>query len=116
MNDHVGIRGPGSGTRRKSRLSAETGYLWRPANTGISRHLVLGDLCRRRDALDLQLELVDVRRPAQCLVDGDEPLLIQAEDRLIECLHAVLRRARGDRTVNLRRAVLVDDAIANERG
>ena len=33
-------------------------------------------------------------RPAQRLLERDEPLLIQAEDRLVEGLHPVLRRAR----------------------
>ncbi len=68
----------------------------------------------RRDALDLQLELVDVGRPAQRFLVRDEPLLEQAEDRLIEGLHAVLRRARGDRAVDQVRLVLVDDAVADE--
>ena len=42
---------------------------------------------------DLQLELVDVRRPAQRFLERDEALLEEAEDRLVERLHAVLRRA-----------------------
>ena len=63
----------------------------------------------------LQLELVDVGRPAQRLVVGDQPLLEQAEDRLVEGLHAVLRRAGGDRAVDQVRLFLVDDAVADER-
>ena len=79
-------------------------------------HLVAAHLGGRRDALHLQLELVDVARPAQRLFVGDETLLEQAEDRLIERLHAVLRRARGDRAVDQVRLFLVDDAVADEGG
>ena len=56
-----------------------------------------------------------LRRPAQRFFVGDEPLLEQAEDRLIERLHAVLRRAGGDRAVDQVRLLLVDDAVADER-
>ena len=69
-----------------------------------------------RDALDLQLELVDVGRPAQRFLVADEPLLEQAEDRLVERLHPVLRRACGDRAGNQVRLLLVDDAVADEGG
>ena len=51
--------------------------------------------------------------PAQRLFVGDEPLLEQAEDRLVERLHPVLRRALGDRAVNQVRLLLVDDAVAD---
>ena len=56
-----------------------------------------------------------LRRPAQRLLVRDEALLEQAEDRLVERLHPVLRRARGDRAVNQVRLFLVDDAVADER-
>src|SRR5438876_10732432 len=79
-------------------------------------HLIAAEIGRRRDALNLQLELVRVGRPAQRLVVGDDPLPEQTENRLIERLHAVLRRAGGDRAVNEMPFVLVDDAIADEGG
>ena len=44
----------------------------------------------------------------------DEPLLVEAEDRLVERLHAVLRRALGDGAVNQVRLLLVDDTVADE--
>src|SRR5262245_49285198 len=63
-------------------------------------HLISGHVSGRRDALDFELELVDVARPAQRFLERDESLLIEAEDRLIERLHAVLRGAGGDRAVD----------------
>ena len=57
-----------------------------------------------------------LRRPAQRLLVRDQALLEQAEDRLVERLHAVLRRARGDRAVDQVGLLLVDDAVADEGG
>src|SRR5689334_8910128 len=73
-------------------LSAEPRYLRCAATTNpsIPRHLFFRHVGGRRDALDFELELVNVRRPAQRLVNGDEPLLIEVEDGLIEGLHPVL--------------------------
>ena len=55
-----------------------------------------------------------LRRPAQRFFVRDQPLLEEAEDRLVERLHAVLRRARGDRAVDQVGLFLVDDAVADE--
>src|SRR6059058_1688594 len=80
------------------------------------RHLVAADVGGRRDALHLQLEFVDVARPAQRLLVRDQALREETEDRLIEGLHAVLRRAGGNGARNQVRFLLVDDAVADERG
>ena len=40
----------------------------------------------------------------------------RAEDRLVERLHPVLRRALGDGAMNQVRLFLVDDAVADEGG
>src|SRR5688572_21776347 len=79
-----------------------------------ARHLLAGHVGGGRDALDLQLELVHVRRPAQGLLVGHEALLVETEDRLVERLHAVLRRPLGDGAVNEVRLLLVHDAVADE--
>src|SRR6476646_2603832 len=79
-------------------------------------HLVSCELGGGTDSLDLQLELVDIRRPTQGLLERDQALLIQAEDRLLEALHPVLESAGRDRSVDLTGPIFVDDAVANERG
>src|SRR3954452_6729011 len=80
----------------------------------VSQHLIAREVGRGRDPLDLELELIDVGCPSQRFFDGHEYLLIEIEDRLIEGLDAVLRGARRDRSMDLRGAILVDDAVANE--
>ena len=82
------------------------------ATPGASRR---GPFGGGRDALDLELELVLVGRVAQRVLVADDALLVVAEDRLVERLHAVLRRAGGDRPEDRVRLVLVDDAVADER-
>src|SRR5688572_2387971 len=72
-------------------------------------HLVARYVGGGRNALHLELELVHVRGPAQRFVVADQPLLEQAEDGLVERLHAVLRRALGNRAGDQMRLVLVDD-------
>src|SRR5438105_325900 len=79
-------------------------------------HLVAGHVRGRRNALHLELELVDIRRPAQRFFVRNQLLLEQIEDRLIERLHPVLRRALRDGAVNQVRLLLVHDAVADERG
>src|SRR5437762_8475525 len=63
-------------------------------------HFVARRVGCRRDALHLELELVHVARPPQRFFVGNEALLEEAEDGLVEGLHPVLRRARGDRALN----------------
>src|SRR5262245_59826714 len=62
--------------------AAEAGD-FRRAEDG-ARHFLAAHLRGGRDALDLELEFVDVARPAHRFVVGDDVLLKQAEDRLIE--------------------------------
>ena len=71
-------------------LAAKSGDFGRAALGRDSAHLV-----GRRDALDPQLEFVDVGRPSQRLFVRHERLLVEPEDRLIEGLHPVLRGAGG---------------------
>src|SRR5882672_8247545 len=78
-------------------------------------HLVAGRVGCGGDALYLELELVHVARPPQRFFVGNEALLEQPEDGLVEGLHPVLRRARGDSALNQVRLFLVDDAVADER-
>src|SRR5262249_41241119 len=78
------------------------------------RHLVAAQIGGRRNALDPELELVDVRCPPQCLFVRDQLLLEETEDRLIERLHPVLRGAGGNRGVGEVCLRLVDDAVADE--
>src|SRR5262245_59327482 len=107
------VRDPGCA--RSSRLSPESRDFRRAAaaDAGVLGHLVTRKIGRRRDALDLELELVDVRSPTQRFLDGHKSLLIQVEDRLVERLHPVLRGARRDGAMDLRGSVLVDDAVAD---
>src|SRR5258705_2080561 len=94
----------------------ESRDLRHPARLGGGGHLIAGHLRRGRNTLNLQLELVDVRRPAQRFLVRDQLLLEQVEDRLVERLHAVLRGALRDGAVDHVRLLLVHDAVADERG
>src|SRR5215510_15152414 len=99
--------------RHTFRLRPEPGDLRGPAAGCLSGARHIGG---RRDALDFELELVDVGGPAERLFVGDVLLLVQAEDGLVERLHSVLRRALRDRAVNEVRFLLVEDAVAQIGG
>src|SRR2546425_789352 len=79
-------------------------------------HLALRHVGGRFDSLQLQLELVRIAGAAERLLHGDEVFLEQAVDRLVEGLHAILRRALRDRLVDQLGLVLVLDAVAHEVG
>src|SRR5262249_37431848 len=53
-------------------------------------HLFASRVGGGADALDAQLEFVGVGRAHERFVDGDELLVIEIEERLVEGLHAVL--------------------------
>ena len=80
------------------------------------RRDVIERVVGRVDSLDAHLELVRIRRIVQRFFHGDEPLLKQLKQRLVKRLHAVLRRARGNRFANHVGLFFVDDVIANQSG
>src|SRR5205085_8436126 len=79
-------------------------------------HLFLGDVGGRLNALQLEAELVRVRRAAQRFVERDQSVLIQRIERLIERLHAVLRRALRDRVLDQLRLFFVLNAVSDIGG
>src|SRR5262245_59902050 len=88
----------------------------RMTDAAATRHFVARHVGGSADALNLELELVEVARPAQGLLERHESLLIQTKDGLVERLHPVLRGAGRNGAVDHRRLVLVHDAIADEGG
>src|SRR2546430_2984775 len=63
-------------------------------------HLFLRDVGRRLNPLQLEAEFVGVRGPAQRFVERDQSVLVEHVERLIERLHAVLRRDRKSTRLN----------------
>src|SRR6516162_11261387 len=78
-------------------------------------HLLASGVGGGADTLNAQLELVRIRGPHQGLVERDEFLRVQVEERLIEGLHPVLRGAGADRVVDQTGLVRVDDAVLDVR-
>src|SRR5262249_17362546 len=70
----------------------------------------------RADSLSAKLELVRIGGLLQRFIIGDEFLSVKAVNRLIEGLHTILRRSRGNRLSDHSRFVLIRDAVANEFG
>src|SRR5271154_6867009 len=68
------------------------------------------------DALNAEVEIVRVRGAQQGFFERDEIARIEIEERLIECLHAVLAGAGGDGIADHARLVRIDDAVANIAG
>src|SRR5258708_20965848 len=67
----------------------------------------------RAKTLNAQLEFIGVGSGGESLMESDELLRVEIEERLIERLHAVLAGAGGDGVVNQARFIRVDDAIAD---
>src|SRR5678816_442525 len=79
---------------------------------GVKRglHLRLRHVAGGMYALDLEPELVRVRRPAERFIQRDDVLGVELVERLVEGLHPVLRGSRGDRLAYQLGLLLVLDA------
>src|SRR5512146_2466342 len=67
----------------------------------------------RVDPLDAQLELRRIRRVAERVLEADLLLRVEAHDRLVERLHAVLRHAVGDGARDERGLLRVAQVLAD---
>src|SRR6185437_3798984 len=76
-------------------------------------HFLAGGIGGGADALDAKVEVVRIRGAHEGFLKSDEVAGIEIEERLIECLHAILAGAGGDGIANHARFVRVDDAIAD---
>src|SRR5678816_1252029 len=81
---------------------------------GVKRglHLRLRHVAGGMYALDLEPELVRVRRPAERFIQRDDVLGVELVQRLVEGLHPVLRGSRGDRLAYQLGLLLVLDAVS----
>src|SRR5262245_2857422 len=85
------------------------------AVAALALHRLPGAVGGRRDALELEAELVGVVAVLERLFLGDEAVAQQRHDRLVEGLHAVLGDALGDRGVDRRDLLRVEDVLADGR-
>src|SRR5215212_5757319 len=69
-----------------------------------------------RAVLDQLAQLVRVRRPLHRHLDGDEALVVERGERLVEGLHAVLALAGLHHRVNLVHLVLADEVADGRVG
>src|SRR5947208_16234492 len=86
--------------------SEETVLIPHPVDCGLSAgetlqvshlalHFLAGDVGGGPDALDARFEFVGVGSARQSLVDGDQLLGVQIEERWVEGVHAVLAGSGG---------------------
>src|SRR5262245_26513646 len=109
----VGALGGGArGGSRRVRAHAGAEFAAR-GRRGVDR--LPGPIGGRRDALELETQLVRVGAVAERLFLADQALAQQAEDRLVEGLHPVLGGALGHQLAEQRRLLLIHDVFAHRR-